>query len=154
MDHRISFAGPDITDREVRYVLDAVRHGWYQNYDGYVKRLEQAFARRIGVKHAIATHCCTVALHLAAAALGLKTGNEVIVTDFSWVATAYAIAYTGATCVLVDIEPDTWTIDPDAIKRAITPKTRAPSWPSPGSMAWLLSRMPPRRWAPHGTTGR
>lgn len=125
MDHKISFAGPDITDHEVGYVLDAVKNGWYLNYDGYVKRLEQSFAARIGVKHAIATHCCTVALHLAAASLGLGPGDEVIVTDFSWVATAYAIAYTGATCVLVDIEPDTWTIDPDAIRQAITPKTKA-----------------------------
>jgi perosamine synthetase len=51
--------------------------------------------------------------------------DEVIVTDFSWVATAYAIAYTGAKCVFVDIDPDTWCIDPQAIEKAITPKTKA-----------------------------
>jgi perosamine synthetase len=125
VNHKISFAGPSITDKEISYVLDAVQHGWYQNYDGYVVRLEKAFADYVGVRHAIATHCCTVALHLAAAALGLGEGDEVIVTDFSWVATAYAVAYTGAKCVFADIDPDTWTIDPDCIRKAITPKTRA-----------------------------
>ena len=125
MDHKISFAGPSITDREVSYVLDAVQHGWYDNYDGYVTRLEKAFTDYVGVRHAIATHCCTVALHLAAASLGLGPGDEVIVTDFSWVATAYAVAYTGATCVFADIDPDTWTLDPECVRRAITPKTKA-----------------------------
>lgn len=125
MNKRISFAGPSITDKEVSYVLDAVRNGWYENYDQYTKRLERAFADYIGVKYALATHCCTVALHLAAEALELGPGDEVIVPDFSWVATAYAVAYTGATCVFVDIDPDTWTIDPQCIRQAITPKTKA-----------------------------
>lgn len=125
MNKRISFAGPSITDKEVAYVLDAVKNGWYESYDQYTKRLEKAFADYVGVKYAVATHCCTVALHLAAQALGLKQGDEVIVTDFSWVATAYAIAYTGATCVFVDIDPDTWTIDPQCIRQAITTKTKA-----------------------------
>lgn len=125
MNKRISFAGPSITEKEVAYVFDAVQNGWYENYDGYVKRLEQAFADYLGVKYTLATHCCTLALHLAAAALGLKQGDEVIVTDFSWVATAYAIAYTGATCVFTDITPDTWAIDPACIEKAITPHTKA-----------------------------
>ena len=125
MDHKISFAGPSITEKEITYVLDAVKNGWYQNYDGYIKKLERAFAEYLGVRYALSTHCCTLALHLAAASLGLGPDDEVIVTDFSWVATAYAIAYTGAKCVFVDIEPQTWTIDPEAIKAAITPKTKA-----------------------------
>lgn len=125
MNKKISFAGPSITEREVSYVTDAVKTGWYENYEGYIEKLERAFAEYIGVRYAIATFCCTHALHLAAAALGLKKGDEVIVTDFSWVATAYAVAYTGATCVFADIEPDTWTIDPSCIRKAITGKTRA-----------------------------
>ncbi|SHK81897.1 DegT/DnrJ/EryC1/StrS family aminotransferase [Desulforamulus aeronauticus] len=125
MNKKISFAGPSITAKEVSYVMDAVNHGWYENYDQYIKRLEKACADYVGVKYAVATHCCTLALHLAAQALGLKPGDEVIVTDFSWVATAYAIAYTGATCVFVDIDPDTWTIDPHCIRQAITTKTKA-----------------------------
>ncbi|WP_069998733.1 DegT/DnrJ/EryC1/StrS family aminotransferase [Cellulosilyticum sp. I15G10I2] len=125
MNKKISFAGPSITEKEASYVLDAVWNGWYENYDNYVKKLEKTFADYIGVRYAIATHCCTVALHLAAASLGLCDQDEVIVTDFSWVATAYAIKYTGAKCVFVDIDPDTWTIDPSCIRKAITSKTKA-----------------------------
>ncbi len=125
MNKKISFAGPSITEKEISYVMDAVKNGWYENYEGYIKKLEKAFAEYVGVKYALATYCCTHALHLAAAALGLKKGDEVIVTDFSWVATAYAVAYTGATCVFVDIDPDTWTIDPDCVRKAITANTKA-----------------------------
>jgi perosamine synthetase len=125
MNKKISFAGPSITDKEVAYVMDAVKTGWYENYEGYIKKLEKTFADYVGVKFAVATFCCTHALHLAAASLGLKEGDEVIVTDFSWVATAYAVAYTGATCVFADIDPDTWTIDPGCIRKAITSKTKA-----------------------------
>lgn len=125
MNKKISFAGPSITEKEVEYVTDAVKNGWYENFDGYIEKLEKAFAQYVGVRYAVATFCCTHALHLAAAALGLQAGDEVIVTDFSWVATAYAVAYTGASCVFVDIEPETWTIDPACIRKAITRKTRA-----------------------------
>lgn len=125
MNKKISFAGPSITEQEAELVLDAVRNGWYENYDGYIRQLEKEFAEYIGVKYAIATFCCTHALHLACAALGLKAGDEVIVTDFSWVATAYTVAYTGATCVFADITPDTWTIDPACVKKAVTPRTKA-----------------------------
>lgn len=125
MNKKISFAGPSITEKELEYVTDAVKTGWYENFDGYITKLEKAFAEYIGVRYAIATFCCTHALHLAAAAIGLQAGDEVIVTDFSWVATAYAVAYTGADCVFVDITPDTWTIDPACIRKAITRKTRA-----------------------------
>ncbi|WP_411678358.1 DegT/DnrJ/EryC1/StrS family aminotransferase [Caproicibacter sp.] len=125
MNHKISFAGPSITEKEVSYVLDAVQNGWYEHCEDYIKRLEKAFAEYVGVKYAIAVHCCTHALHLACAALGLGEDDEVIVTDFSWVATAHAVAYTGAKCVFADVEPDTWTIDPDCVRKAITPRTRA-----------------------------
>lgn len=122
---KISFAGPWITEKEAEYVLDAVRSGWYGNYKGYMEKLEKKVCDYIGRKYAIATHCCTQALHLSTLALGLKEGDEVIVTDHSWAATAHTIAYTGATCVFVDILDSTLCIDPEAIKKAITPKTKA-----------------------------
>jgi perosamine synthetase len=125
MNKKISFAGPWITQKEIDYVIDATKNGWFETYDLHTKKLEKAFAEYIGTKYTLATHCCTLALHLAAAGLGLKEEDEVIVTDFSWVATAYAVAYTGAKCVFVDIDPDSWTIDPDCIRKAITSKTRA-----------------------------
>lgn len=122
---KISFAGPWITQKEIDYVTDATRNGFYETYDLHTKKLEKAVAEYLGVKYTIATHCCTLALHLAAVTLDLGSEDEVIVTDFSWVATSYAIAYTGAKCVFVDINPDSWCIDPKAIEAAITPKTKA-----------------------------
>lgn len=124
-EKKIAFAGPWITEKELEYTRDATLNGFYENYAGYATRLEKTVTEYLGVKYGIATHCCTVALHLAGECLGLKEGDEVICTDFSWVATAYAISYTGAKPVFVDIEPNTWTIDPEAIEKAITPKTKA-----------------------------
>lgn len=125
MRKKISFAGPWITQKEIDYVNDAVINGWYETFDMHTKKLEKAVCDYLGVKYAIATHCCTQALHLATAGHGLKPGDEVICTDTSWVATAYSIVYTGATPVFVDIDPDTWCISPQAIRGAITPKSKA-----------------------------
>ncbi len=125
MRKKISFAGPWITQKEIEYVNEAVKNGWYETFSMHIKKLEETMAEYVGKKYALATHCCTLALHLSCASLGLKPGDEVICTDFSWVATAYAISYTGATPVLVDIDPDSWCIDPKALARAITPKTKA-----------------------------
>ena len=122
---KISFAGPWITQKEIDYVTDATVNGFYETYDFHTRKLERAVADYLGVKYTIATHCCTLALHLAAVSLDLGPDDEVIVTDFSWVATSYAIAYTGAKCVFVDIDPDSWCIDPAAIEAAITSKTKA-----------------------------
>lgn len=122
---KISFAGPSITQKEIDYVVDGVKNGFYETYDQHTRRLEKTVCDYLGVKYAIATHCCTVALHLACETLGLKSGDEVICTDFSWVATAYSIDYTGATPIFVDINPDTWCIDPKEIRKAITSKTKA-----------------------------
>ena len=125
MRKKIAFAGPWITQKEIDYVVDATKNGFYETFDKDIIALENTVCEYLEMKHAIPTHCCTLALHLACASLGLKAGDEVICTDFSWVATAYSIVYTGATPVFVDIEPDTWCIDPEAIKQAITPKTKA-----------------------------
>jgi len=125
MNKKIAFAGPFITQKEIDYVVDAVKNGFYETYDMHIRKLEKAVCDYLGVRYGIATHCCTLALHLACVTLDLKPGDEVICTDFSWVATAYAIAYTGATPVFVDIDPDTWCIDPAAIRPAITDRTKA-----------------------------
>lgn len=124
-EKKISFAGPSITEKEIEYVSQVARDGWYENCYKYMEDFEAEVRKYLGVKYAIGTHCCTLALHLAAAALGLKKGDEVIVTDHSWVATAYAITYTGAKCVFVDIDPTTLCIDPKKIEEAITPTTKA-----------------------------
>lgn len=122
---KISFAGPWITEREVDYVVDGTVNGFYETFFINIKKLEKTMADYLGVKYALGTHCCTLALHLACLACDLKPGDEVICTDFSWIATAYPIVYVGATPVFVDIDPNSWCIDPKAIELAITKRTKA-----------------------------
>ncbi len=91
----------------------------------HVARFEQVFAAYVGADAAVACTSCTTALHLAYAALGLGPGAEIIVPSFTWVATANAAIYCGATPVLVDIDLATFNLDPAALEAAITPNTRA-----------------------------
>lgn len=125
MNHKIPLAGPWITQKEQDYVQDAVVNGWYETYDLHIKRLEATVVEHMNVKYAIATFCGTHALHLAALALGLGPGDEVIVTDQSFIATAHALSYVGAKCIFVDIERETLCLDPGQIEQAITPHTKA-----------------------------
>jgi perosamine synthetase len=81
MDRIIQTAGPSISQKEIDYVLDAVKNGWYENWNGYIKKFEAGFAEYIGAKHAISTSSCTGALHLSLAGLGIKKGDEVLVPD-------------------------------------------------------------------------
>jgi dTDP-4-amino-4,6-dideoxygalactose transaminase len=90
-----------------------------------VARFEQEFADYCGTKHAVAVNTGTSALHLALLALGVGPGDEVITVPFTFVATASAICYTGATPVFVDVEPVTLTMDPAKLEAAITPRTKA-----------------------------
>ena len=90
-----------------------------------VKEFQDNLEKYLGVKHVIPCGNGTDALQVAMMALGLKPGDEVITTSFTFIATAEVIALLGLTPVLVDVEPDTFNIDPEAIKKAITPKTKA-----------------------------
>jgi perosamine synthetase len=101
---KIAYAGPSITKKEIRSVIDGVKHGFYEDFRKHTEKLEAAVCEYTGAKYGIATHCCTLALHLACEVLGLKEGDEVICTDYSWAATAFAIAYTGATPIFVDVD--------------------------------------------------
>lgn len=122
---KIHYAKPSITEREVRYVTDAAANGWAEKCFDYLKKFQKGFAEYLGVPHVIATSSCTGALHLALAAAGVGAGDEVIAPDVTWVASVAPVTYLGATPVLVDILEDTWCIDPAAIEKAITPKTKA-----------------------------
>jgi perosamine synthetase len=122
---RIHYTKPSITDLEVRYATDAAANGWGERCYAYITRFEDAFKTHLGVKHAIATSSCTGALHMGMAALGIGPGDEVIMADTNWVATAAPIVHLGARPVFVDILPDTWCIDPDLAEAAITPRTKA-----------------------------
>jgi perosamine synthetase len=102
-----------------------VRSGWVSSIGKYIEAFEQGFARYCGTNYALTASNGTTALHLALATAGIGPGDEVIVPDMTFVATANAVAYTGAKPVIVDIQPDTLCICPDAVRAAITDKTRA-----------------------------
>jgi perosamine synthetase len=122
---RIPVAGPKITEGDIAMVADAARTNWYSNYNEYIAKFEDIVAKYCGVKHAIAVPHATSALHLAYATIGLTEGDEIIVPEVTWIASVAPVYQTGAQAVLVDITPDTWCIDPAAVERAITPKTKA-----------------------------
>jgi dTDP-4-amino-4,6-dideoxygalactose transaminase len=105
----------------VQQVLNSGRYLMGPNVQG----LEEEMAQELGTRHAVACASGTDALHLALLALGIGAGDEVITTPFTFAATAEAICYTGATPVFVDIDAQTFNMDPERIREAITPATRA-----------------------------
>lgn len=122
---RISYTRPSITELEVAYATDAAANGWGERCYDYIVRFEDGFRRHLGVGHAIATSSCTGAMHMGLAALGIGEGDEVILADTNWIATAAPIVHLGATPVFVDVLADSWCIDPAEAERHITPKTKA-----------------------------
>ncbi len=125
MKRRIPYTRPSITEKEVAYATDAARNGWGAHCYDYIHRFERLFREYVGTEYAIATSSCTGAMHMGLAALGVGPGDEVILADTNWIATAAPIVHLGATSVMVDILPDTWCIDPEKAEAAITPRTRA-----------------------------
>lgn len=122
---RVPVTAPHLGEQELLNVTDCILSGWVSSGGHYVSRFEEEFARFCGVGQAIAVCNGTAALHLALAALGIGPGDEVIVPTLTFIATANAVTYTGATPVFIDSEPETWNLDPAQLERAITPRTRA-----------------------------
>ncbi|MFC0450109.1 DegT/DnrJ/EryC1/StrS family aminotransferase [Rhodococcus jostii] len=122
---RIPVAGPWVTDLEVRYVAEAAANDWYTHAGESVGLFETEFADYLGTDFAAAVPHCTSALHLAMLALDLGPGDEVIVPESTWVATAAPITYVGATPVFADIDAGTWCLSPDSLAECLTRRTRA-----------------------------
>lgn len=122
---RIPIAGPWITQREIDRVTDAVTNAWYDDAYTYNERFESAFADYVGRAHAISLPSCTSALHLSLVAAGVGAGDEVVVPDITWIATAAPASYVGATPIFADIDPGSWCIDADSFEARITDRTRA-----------------------------
>jgi perosamine synthetase len=118
-------AEPSIGEREVELVADAVRSGWVSSLGEYVGAFEDQLASRCGVAHAVATSNGTAALHLALAVAGIKFGDEVIVPSLTFVATAAAIQYLGASPILADSDRAHWCMDPGDVASRVNPRTRA-----------------------------
>ncbi len=116
---------PWLSENVRRYVLDCIDSGWISSLGEYVGRFEREFARFCEAAHGVGTSNGTAALHLALASLAIGPGDEVLVPDLTFVATANAVRYTGATPVLVDVDPQSWTLDPADARRKLTGRTRA-----------------------------
>lgn len=118
-------AGPSISAREGYYAWDAAKYGWNNSWNKYLSKFELHFSQYVHTEYALATSCCTGALHIALAALGIGPGDEVIVPDLTWVATANAVLYVGATPIFADVEAGSWCLDPNSFESCITPMTKA-----------------------------
>lgn len=120
----IPIAFPSTGEEEFEALRESVMSGWLTQ-GPKVAAFERAFAERHQVRHALATSNCTTALHLILTAMGIAEGDEAIVPSFTWIATANAVCYCGATPVLVDVSRETYNIDPSAVAAAVTEKTKA-----------------------------
>lgn len=120
----IPWWSPQIGPHELGLVKEVLESG-YINEGEVTARFEQRIAELVGAKHAVATTSGTIAIFLALAAKGIGHGDEVIVPDVTFIATANAVTLTGAKPVLVDVDPKTLNVDPSAIERAITTRTKA-----------------------------
>ena len=122
---KIPVAEPDIGELEERYVLDAVRSGWVSSAGEYIARFERGFAEYCGAHNAVAVANGTAALHVALVARGIGPGDEVIIPDLTFAATAAAVVHAGATPVLVDVDSESWCIDAELAREAVTDRTKA-----------------------------
>jgi perosamine synthetase len=116
---------PLLDGNELAYITDAVSSGWISSSGSYLQKFENAFADYCGARFGVGVCNGTIALHLALAALGITNGDEVIIPDFTMIASAFAVCYTGAKPVFIDADKNTWNIDPARIEEKITKKTRA-----------------------------
>jgi len=120
----IPYCLPSIGEEEIREVVDTLKSGWLTMGPKTIE-FEKLIAEYVGAKHAIAVNSCTAALHLSLIALGIGKGDEVITTPYTFASTANVIIHVGAKPVFVDIKMDTYNIDPEKIRKAVTPRTKA-----------------------------
>jgi UDP-4-amino-4-deoxy-L-arabinose-oxoglutarate aminotransferase len=120
----IPFSRPTIEEEEIAEVVDTLRSGWITS-GPKVRQFEEMFKQRLGVPHALAFTSATAGLHILLTALGIGPGDEVIVPTMTWASTANIVELVGARAVLADVDPLTLQIDPLAVERLISPRTKA-----------------------------
>jgi len=111
---------PLLAKNTLRYVTECVETGWISSAGRFIRQFEEKYAAYLGVKHAVTTTSGTTALHLAMVSLGLGPGDAVIIPDLTMIAVPYAVVYTGARPIFVDVERETYNIDPAGIREYIT----------------------------------
>ncbi len=116
---------PNLSGNEFKYLFDAFFSTWISSSGKYINKFEEGFSNYSDCSHGVAVANGTAAIHLALLALWVGAGDEVIVPDLTFAATINAVLHAGATPVIVDVELDSWCIDPTEIEAAITDKTKA-----------------------------
>ncbi|MBP7554219.1 MAG: DegT/DnrJ/EryC1/StrS family aminotransferase [Spirochaetes bacterium] len=125
MNKFIPVCEPYLNGNEKEYVLEALQSGWISSSGKYIKLFEEKFAEYCGAKYAVCAVNGTTAIHLALASMGIGKDDEVIIPEFTMIASAFAVCYTGAKPVFVDADKKTWNIDTKLIETKITKKTKA-----------------------------
>jgi len=118
-------ASPFMMGNELSYIVECIETNWISSQGRFIEQFEKQFARFCGAEYGLAVSNGTTALHLALVSLGVGEGDEVIVPDLTFAATINAVLHARATPILVDVEADSWCIDPYCIAKAITPSTKA-----------------------------
>lgn len=120
----IPFSRPTIEEDEIAEVVDVLRSGWITS-GPKVRQFEEMFKQRLGVPHALAVTSATAGLHIVLSALGIGSGDEVIVPTLTWTSTANIVELVGAKAILADVDPLTLQLDPSEVERLISPRTKA-----------------------------
>lgn len=120
----IQNASPALIGNEEKYVMDCLKTNWISSNGKYIGRFEEQFAKFHNTRFAVSCSSGTAALHIALLALGVKSGDEILAPALTFVATINAITYCGASPILIDIDPETWCMDPNLIEENITSKTK------------------------------
>jgi dTDP-4-amino-4,6-dideoxygalactose transaminase len=120
----LGFSRPDVDDAELEQIREALASGWITS-GPKTRQFETEFAAAVGARHAVTVNSCTAAMHLALEAIGLRRGDEVITTPYTFAATAEVVRYFDAKPVLVDVDPDCLNIDPDRVEAAVSERTKA-----------------------------
>ena len=124
-NNSIPVCSPLLAGNELEYITDAVSTGWISSSGSYIQKFERTFSEYCGVRFGVGVCNGTMALHLALMVLNIKEGDEVIIPNFTMIASAFAVCYTGAKPVFVDADKDTWNIDVKILEEKITKKTKA-----------------------------
>jgi perosamine synthetase len=121
----VNLVSPSLSGNELKYVEECIVSGWVSSQGSYVQRFEESIASYLGIEHALSTANCTLALQLAIQALDIGLDDEVIVPNFTFGASASAVIQRGGRPVFVDVDAETWTLDPAKVEAAITCRTKA-----------------------------
>ncbi|MHA2044189.1 MAG: DegT/DnrJ/EryC1/StrS family aminotransferase, partial [Candidatus Thorarchaeota archaeon] len=121
---RIPVSEPNLCGNEKKYVDDCMDSGWISSRGEYVEKFEEAFAKKVGVKHAVSVMNGTAALHLLFLGLGVKPGDEIILPTLTFVSSANSVLFDGAIPVFVDSEEETWNMDVSQVEKEVTERTR------------------------------